>query len=261
MRVLSCASVRRRLEAWHDRQLPPREQCAVDQHLAGCPPCAAEARVLEDIGLALRGHAVRRTPSKDVLAGMRAGVLGRATAEDAASWRTVTADLFQDMHFVWAGLSATAATMVCAAMLLGMVYFTIPVRTDSLSGIIGALADPGSDRSPVAFDGRMRPPTAESDAVPAMLPSTTEEDLVFALAAVVTQEGRVSRSPVLLAQRSDREAVLRLMNAVAASRFQPDSFGNVPVSVGLVASRRASATSPLLPFFLTHTTVRGKSLS
>jgi hypothetical protein len=94
-----------------------------------------------------------------------------------------------------------------------------------------------------------------------MLPSTTQEDLVFVLAAVVTQEGRVSRSPVLLAHRSDREAVLRLMNAVAAARFQPASFGNDPVAVSLVASRRASTTSPFLPFFLTHTTVRGKSHS
>ena len=43
----------------------------------------------------------------------------------------------------------------------------------------------------------------------------TEEDLVFALAAVVTQEGRVSSGRVLLAIVTDREIVLRLMNAVA----------------------------------------------
>jgi anti-sigma factor RsiW len=248
MRVFSCASVRRRLEAWHDGELPPAEQCAVSQHLEGCPPCAAEARALEGIGAALRGQTARRAPSADDLAGLRAGVLGRATAEDAVSWRSFAADLFQDMHFVLAGLSATAATLVCAALLLGMAHFTTPGRDDSLAGIMDALAAPGSDRNPVTMDARMRPPRVSDDAVPAMLPPATEEDLVFALAAVVTQEGRVSRSQVLLVNRDDREVVLRLMNAVAAARFQPARFGGAPVAVNLV-------------WLVTHTTVRGKSHS
>jgi hypothetical protein len=165
------------------------------------------------------------------------------------------------MHFVWAGLCATAATAACAALLVGMAHFTFPERADSLSGIISALAAPGSDRTAVAMDPRMQPPRAAGDAVPAMLPSTTEQDLVFALAAVVTQEGRVSRSrsQLLLANRSDREAVLRLMNAVTAARFEPARFANEPVQVNLVTLRRNSAGSPYLPFFLTHTTVRGKA--
>jgi hypothetical protein len=259
MSVISCSSVRRRLEAWHDGRLRPAEQCAIDQHLDGCPPCAAEAKVLKDIGAALRGHAAVRAPSTDALAGLRTAVLGRATAEDATSWKSVAADVFQDMHFVWAGLSATAATLLCAALLGGMAYFTSPERSDSLSGIISALAVPVSDRAVVAIDPRMQPPRAAG--VPAMLPPTAEEDLVFALAAVVTQEGRVprSRSQLLLANRTDREAVLRLMNAVAAAKFEPARFGDEGVPVKLVALRRASTGSPHVPFFLTHTTVRGKA--
>ena len=248
MKVLSCAYVRRRLEAWHDRELAPAEQCAIDQHLSGCPPCAAEARVLDDIGAALRGRVADWAPTADVLAGLRAGVLGRATAEDALSWRTLAADLFEDMHFVWAGLSATAATLVCAAMLLGMAYFTIPGRDDSLAGIMGAMAEPEL--------AKVQPP--HSDAVPASW-SEREEDLVFALAAVVTQEGRGVRSHAALVRRGDREAVLRLMNAVVAARFEPARPNTSRVPVDLVWL--AHWTGGVRLYGVTHTTVRGKSLS
>jgi hypothetical protein len=48
----------------------------------------------------------------------------------------------------------------------------------------------------------------------------TEGDLVLALAAVVTQEGRLAHAGGAKLSRQDREAVLHLMDAVAAARFQ-----------------------------------------
>jgi hypothetical protein len=250
MRVLSCAAVRRRIEAWHDGELMPAEQCAVAQHLDGCPPCAARAVELETIREALRARVGRTALSPDVAEGLRASVLGRADAEAAVAFHARMAELFQDMHLVWAGLSATAAAALCLVMLLGMVYFSPPEREDSLAGILSALAAPGSDRNPVSLGSGMDLPRVSSgDAVPAMLSSSySEEDLVFALAAVVTQEGRVSRSEVLQSTPHDREAVLRLMNAVSAARFRPASVGGEPVAVNLV-------------WLVTHTTVRGKTHS
>lgn len=252
MKILSCASVRRRLDLWHDGELSPAEQCAIDQHLADCPPCAAEARALVQLGDLIRDGAASRALSEDAAVGLKSGVLARRSAEDAMSWPTQLSELFQDMHLVWAGLSATAATAICLVLLLGIAHFSPAERADSLSGILGSLAAaPGSDRNPVALRTSMRPPRSYTDDVvqTSMLSSAaTEEDLVLALAAVVTQEGRVARSELLLSNRSDREVVLQLMNAVAAARFQPASVGGEPVAVNLV-------------WLITHTTVRAKAHS
>ncbi len=250
MKVLSCAAVRRRLGAFHDRELSPVEQCAVDQHLDGCPPCAAIARSLDDLGSMLREDAGRRALTADAAAGLRAAVLGRARAEDAVAWPRVMRELFEDMHLVWAGLSATAATCICAVMLLGMAYFTPPSRDDSLAGLMGAVAGP---------DEVVRPERAVADVVRASWsPEVTEEDLVVTLEAIVTQEGRVHRTQLPLSKRPDRETVLRIMNAVSASRFKPVTIGVAPRPSDLVWMAHWTGGSRL--YGVTHTTVRGRIL-
>jgi anti-sigma factor RsiW len=247
MRILSCASVRRRLDLWHDGQLPPTEQCAVDQHLAGCPPCADDARALQRIGELLRDSAALRVLPAEQADGLRSGLLARRKAEDDLSWTTQVGVLFEDMHLVWAGLSATAATAICVVLLAGIAYLTPAERADSLSGLMSARAQPVSLTGPARYAG---------DAVPSsMWQATREEDLVLALAAVVTQEGRLAHSDLLLADREDRETVLRLMNAVAAARFQPARLAGAPVAVNVVWRDG--------PHFrlLEHTTVRGRTHS
>jgi anti-sigma factor RsiW len=204
MKVLSCASVRRRLDRWHDGELPPGDHYAVSQHLADCPPCAAEARALERIGEVLRDSAARRGLSADAATGLRSGVLARLKAEDDQSWTSQLRVLFEDMHLVWAGLSATAAMAICVALLSGIAYLTPAERADSLAGMLNAMG--AEARAP-----------RDSDAVrTAFANGVTEGDLVLALATVVAQEGP---------GRRDREAVLQLMDAVAAARLegvQPD---------------------------------------
>ena len=54
MRLLTCAAVRRRLAAFHDRELPVGEMIAFESHIKDCPPCAGELAELEDIGSLLR---------------------------------------------------------------------------------------------------------------------------------------------------------------------------------------------------------------
>jgi anti-sigma factor RsiW len=242
MKILSCASVRRRLDLWHDGELSPAEHCAVEQHLAGCPPCASDARALQQIGAVMRDLAARRALSGDEAAGMRSGVLARRKAEDAMSWTSQFGELFQDMHLVWAGLSATAATAICVVLLAGIAYLTPAERADSLSGMLNAMGTgPRASRT-------------HADAVSAgFAAGVTEGDLVLALAAVVTQEGRMAHSGGLQTSRQDREAVLHLMDAVAAARFQSARPDGERLAVNVVWR-----DGPRLRL-LQHMTVQGKA--
>ena len=54
MRLLTCATVRRRLAAFHDRELPVAEMISFEGHIKDCPPCAGELAELEEIGSLLR---------------------------------------------------------------------------------------------------------------------------------------------------------------------------------------------------------------
>jgi hypothetical protein len=248
MKPIACAAVRRRLSAFHDGELSVKDRLAVASHLRTCASCALDVRGLQAIGDTLRAEAQVRAAETPDFEALGSAVLGRIQAERETSIPAQVIRMFEDMHLVWAGLSATAATVTCAALLFAIWFLSPPERADSISGLLSAMAAPGSDRNPVSLDQRvMRLPRVTDDAlVPAMLANTTtEEDLVFALAAVVTQEGRVAKSEVLLSNPRDRVVVLRLMNAVSEARFQPASLRGNPVAVNLV-------------WLLTHTTVRGK---
>lgn len=249
--LLSCAAVRRRLAACHDGELSVHDQIAVQVHIDGCPPCMAEYRALAEVGEGLRRAATSYVASPDGAAGLASSVVSRLSAEAEQSVSAQVRRAFEDMHLVWAGLSAAGATIACAALLFAIGYFAPPERADSLSGVLSALAAPGSDRNPVRIDDRISLPRVTGDApVRAVLVSTppAEGDLVLALAAVVTQEGRIANPEVLLANHPDRDTVVRLMNAVVEARFEPASYGGSPVAVNLV-------------WLLTHTTVRAKAHS
>ena len=60
MKLLTCAAVRRRLMAFYDRELSAHEQLSVAAHLDGCPPCAAEAAALDQLGDAIRATSSSR---------------------------------------------------------------------------------------------------------------------------------------------------------------------------------------------------------
>jgi hypothetical protein len=210
-----------------------------------------EFKALSDVGESLRCAAAWHAASPNETAGIAGSVVSRLAAENEQSMSAQVRRAFEDMHFVWAGLSAAGATVVCAAFLFAIGYFAPPERDDSLAGLLSALASPGSDRNPVRIDGRISPPRVSRDTrVPAVLVNAPpgEDDLVLALAAVVTQEGRIRDPEVLLANHPDRDTVERLMNAVVEARFEPASYGGAPVAVNLV-------------WLLTHTTVRAKAHS
>jgi hypothetical protein len=249
MTLLTCAAVRRRLAAFHDGELPVGDTIAVEAHLETCPPCAREARALTRLGEVLRQAA--RGPGED-LAGLQPGILSRIKVERQESLGARTGRLFEDMHLVWIGLAATAGTLVCGAIVFGLLSFAPPVRSDSLSAVLDARsAVRGSNLNPLRIDARIRIPTLPEDPY-GIMPNTlervqTEEDLMLALSAIVTREGRVTGLEVLTSDRERRD-VLALLDALSRAQLQPALSGGSPVAVNAV-------------FLLTNLTVRGKSQS
>lgn len=244
MKVLTCAAVRRRLTAFHDGELSAHDLLAVEGHLEGCPRCAAEAAALTSLGDALRASAAE--PGDD-LRGLRADILSRVKAERDASVAARFGRLFEDLHLVWIGLAATAATLICSAVTLSALQFGSPERSDSLAALIGQLgATPGSNQNPVRLDSGVRFPSVnKDDFMPAI--AVSQQEAVLALAAVVTKEGRVGGFEVL-ANEGDRREVLALLDAIARARFAPAEFGGAPVAVNVI-------------WLVSHTTVRGKASS
>jgi len=75
-------------------------------------------------------------PARHVLANVDAevfteSVVSRLKAEEDASFLARMREMFDDMHLVYAGLGAAAATAVCIVIMLGMMRFattTGPIR-------------------------------------------------------------------------------------------------------------------------------------
>ncbi len=245
MTLLTCAAVRRRLQAFYDRELAVRELIAIEAHLHDCPPCARDLHVLQNVGEALRAAAAP-APSDD-WTGLRSSVISRMRAEAHESWAARAGRAFDDLHLVWIGLASTVATIVCSGIVLSMLHFASPERQDSLAAVIAVMAAPsGSDLNPARLDGRIRVPSVpENGLVYAALESSAMEgDLVVPLSAIVTREGRVSGLEILNKDQDLREAAL--VDKLSRGRLEPARFGGSPVAVNLV-------------WLVAHTTVKPKT--
>lgn len=248
MLQLSCAVVARRLEAFHDGELAVEGQIAIENHVLVCSGCTYSLRRLQVIGDALREAAGTDAAVPAEAEGMRVGVVSRHKAEQAESLETRMGEMFEDMHLVWAGLAGTLAIAMSVALVSALVYFASPQRTDSLFGIMRAMASPGSNENPVGLNGHIRFPRVSAEtAMPLFFGDVrpTSGEMVFALAGVVTREGRVAAVELLLTDERDGELILQLMDAMSAARFEPASFAGSPVAVNLV-------------WLFTHTTVRAQ---
>jgi hypothetical protein len=254
MRLLTCAAVRRRLAAFHDRELGVGEVIAFESHLKDCPPCAGELAELQNIGGLLRITAAS-APADDEWAGLAPGVVSRMCAENHESLRARIGRVFEDMHLVWIALASTTATFLCGAIALGTLQFASPKRFDSMAAVIAVMAAPsGSDLNPARLDGRYRfPSVPQGGAVQLTLESTaladsvSEADTMLAVSAVVTREGRVSDLFVLANDHQGRQ-VSSILDAISQTRLQPAELAGSPVAVNLV-------------WLLAQTTVKPKSRS
>jgi putative zinc finger protein len=251
MKMLTCAATRRRLQAYHDEELTLGEQVAVAAHLEWCDGCAgilAELRQLRD---ALRGSLPGRSavaPEHEL--DLREAVINRLRAEDTLSFGAWIRESFDDMHFVYAGVSAMAAALVCIVVTFGMMRFATNEAPDSPAALVKLLNTPGSNLNPVSVSPFVILPRALDEEMwePAGAESTDAE---LMLSAIVTREGRVGNLEVLNASsvrwismgQQEAKAVENLLDVASRARFEPASLAGAPVAVNMV-------------WIVAHTTVR-----
>lgn len=180
------------------------------------------------------------------LASMSSAVISRVKAERAQSLPSRIARMFEDLHLVWAALAATTATATAAAIVAGVLYFAPKERSDSLAGVLSALAAPGSDRNPMVLDNRIALPRFEAEPIIENMPLTTEgTDVMLAVSGVVMRDGRLAFPSLVTSSPYSQDEDRKVMDQVSAIRFEPATRGGAPVAVNFV-------------WLLERTTVRGK---
>ena len=258
MKVLACTATRRQLDAFHDEELSVSDQIAVSAHLEWCDLCAeayADLRRVRD-GLRAIAHG-RQVLTLDEATTVRTSVVNRVRAEHTWSLAVRMRDMFDDMHFVYAGMGAAVAMMFCV-MTFGAMFHL-------------ATQGPGSNANPVSLDGRVLMPVALNGGFLTLIdpdgpsgpagPTAFAElagpagatDSEFMIRAVVTREGTVA-NPELVHAMSDQKPIApgteearaaeTLMGAVSRARFEPARVAGQAVAVNMV-------------WFVSNTTVLG----
>ena len=106
--MINCEN-RVRLDAYHDGELSPAQRLDVEEHLRGCPPCAAELAAIRRMSGAF-ADTTPREPSHEQLLQLAASV--RAEPSDAR----MLLRLFRG--------TAVAAAVLLACALAGAVYLS-----------------------------------------------------------------------------------------------------------------------------------------
>ena len=238
MMPLTCASTRRRLQSFHDRELTVADQIAVGAHLEWCDRCAAALAEMRSLSTALHTLAPGRlTLSHEEAEVFTTTVVSRLKAEDDASLFSSVRVMFEDMRLGYAGLGAAAATLVCVVIMLGMMRFATDERPDSLAAIVSVLAMPlecesGNDLADVSG---CRARWAERFQ---RANESAEQDAVFTLESVVTRQGRLANLAVLRATPHHTavgqvELIEGLLDVVSRARLdvEPSLAGPITVNV------------------------------
>jgi putative zinc finger protein len=253
MKALTCTATRRRLHAYHDRELAISEQIAVGAHLEWCDPCSAALADLRGLRTALQALAPGRPAAADVDADVFTQTLvSRLKAEQNASLVSRLREMFDDMHLVYAGLGAAAATVVCVVIMLGMMRFATTDRPDSLAAVMTVLATPlecdsGND---ITDASGCRARWAERFA---RANEWDEQEAVFALEAMLTRQGRLPDLEVLRATRRHRHAseelavIEDLLDVVSRSRLDPAMNTRMPTAIWLLEQTTVRASQQPAP--------------
>jgi hypothetical protein len=247
MKALSCAAARRRLQAYHDRELNVSDQIAVSAHLEWCDECAGAVAELGALGAALQHCAAGRTAlTNEQAVVFTSSVVSRLKAEEDASLLTHLQRLFDDMHFIYAGLGAVAAALVCVVILLGMMRFAAAEQPDSLAAMVSLLAiptecEPGIDLVEGSGCARWVERVQRAN-------ESAEQDAVFTLAEVVVTHGRLTNFAMLRAGRratsEQVKQIVGLLDVVSRSRLDSGQPLRLPAAV-LVARETVRANKPL----------------
>jgi len=236
-----CPDVRERLEAFHDGELTIDERIEIQQHINECSGCSSAANELAELTSTLRGLAAVAGEDQPVEAlGIPAHVIERLEVEESFSLRAKITEWFQDMHLVWAGLGASAATAICIIGSASVLHAANQERPNSMARVISVLASPGSNDNPLRLNYEMMAPRAASDAAIEM----SGEEAEYALSAVVSREGRV-QGVEMINEPSDRTGVNAMLNEAYRMKFAP-------------ATARGDAVAVSMVWLVANTTVKGR---
>ena len=251
MKAFTCSAARRRLQAFHDGELVVADQIAVGAHLDGCAACSATLAELQLVRSALKTGAPGRNALPHEEAGaLIAGITSRSRAEQDAAFFMRVRRMFDDMHLLYAGAGAALATVLCVAIMLGMMRFATAGRPDSLAALVDLMATPVASPNMIAFDAASHQRgTARFQAAY----ESAEEDAVFALSAIVARDGRSASLHLLRtgrgqAGRDEVKLVKALMDAVTRARIEPGTTGTPRSTNGML-------------WLVTRTTVRASRLT
>lgn len=250
MKTLSCASTRRRLQAFHDGELAVGEQIAVGSHVEWCQRCARSLKEIREVGDALQTALPGRlTLSREDAAAFTSAVVSRLKAEDDASLFARVRVMFEDMRLGYAGLGATAATIVCVVIMLTMMHFAPAERPDSLRAMMTVMATPlECEANDLSDASGCRARWAERFQ---RANEWAEQDAVFALEIVVTRQGRLANFELLRKARSHASAdqaqiIDGLLDLVQQARLD-QSFENRMPAIYLLEQMTVRASKPPAP--------------
>jgi hypothetical protein len=223
------------------------ERVLVQSHLQECVACRLEAQALSDLGDALRTMATS-VPGRAAHDNGRISqvVLERIRVEQQLSLGTRMRVVFEDMHFVWAGLGASIAMLFCIFASAGVLQAASQEKPDSLAGIISTIASADAN-DPVRLAGGVLENRALLDTSEAM--QTTDQDAELMLSALVTRDGRIQNLELLEQQARalhiKPQVIGAMLEAASRARFEPPQSGGLAVAVNVV-------------WLVTSTTVKGR---
>ena len=198
MKPLTCAATRRRLQAFHDRELAGRAirspSARTSSGAIECAAALAELRMMRD-GAAMRSRrAILCCPTKRRPASAPA-VVSRLKAEQRRSCSGAHAQRVRRHALRLRGTRRRRRQRSSASLImLSMMRFATTRRPDSLAGIVSMLARHGRSNASSATTRSTRR-SAASDGVERCSAARNEaaaQDAVFTLEAVVTREGRLA---------------------------------------------------------------------
>jgi hypothetical protein len=251
MKVLSCASTRRRLQAFHDGELSIGEQIAVGAHLEWCSRCASGLEEIREISSALHAALPARLAlSQEDAAVFTSTVVNRLKAEEDASLFARMRVMFEDMRLGYAGLGAMAATMVCVMIALGVIATAPAERPDSLRAMISAISTPlDCEGFDLADSSGCRARWAERFQ---RANEWAEQDAVFALEIVVTPQGQLANLGRLRKMRGHASAdqvqiIDSLLDLVQQSRLDQPLDVKMPTAIYLLEQTTVRASASKQP--------------
>jgi hypothetical protein len=234
---MRCATVRRRLSAWNDGDLPPDVGREVSRHVAACPPCARRAAELEEVSRLLGDLPrleARESVAQEVLTRLevetRGPGLGLLLRRFGAARPFIMPALVPALLVLMTVLSATLA-LDSAPRIPG---------TIQAWGVAPALGTEGNPRLLSSGVGLPRE-TAGTPLATEILARGGGEESLF-LETVVARDGTVSAVTVL---QGDADRAGPLLEALRQLRYEPARFQGRPVAVSVY--RLISRTEVSIP--------------